>query len=312
MFGTSAKKVHSNRWYAIAALFFGTTLSLYTPRAAAQESEDKGMVLTEHFDTSSSTDGKVFTFTSTAGYNFNKYFGVDAGIPVYIVRAPESVKGSRSSNGIGDAFVDLRLSLDNRLFGYSATLTGTAPSGDTSKGRSTGRVTFDLDNHFDRGFGRFTPFADIDLGNTVNQRIYRRPYITFGKVASFESGTSVKIFRSVSASASLYDVAPWGTQHVFSRIVPRGTTVLSAVQYNRVFEKNAETIGGASLDRDNGVNVGVSYSPTRYLDFGVGYSRSMHYSLNTVSFGIGVNLPLGHTQVVALIKRIVPTKEQRL
>lgn len=292
MFGTSQTKVQSKRWYAMAALFLGTSLSLYTPRANAQssESEERGMTLTEHFDGSSSTDGKVFSLTSTAGYNFNKYFGIDAGIPMYIVRAPASVQGSRSSNGIGDVFVDLRLSLDNRLFGYSATLTGTAPTGDTSKGRSTGRVTFDLDNHFDRSVGRFTPFADIDLGNTVNQRAYRRPYLTLGKVASFEAGTSVKIYRSLSASASLYDVAPWGTQRVFSRFVPRGTTVLGTVRHNRVYEKNAETLGGASLDRDNGVNVSVSYKATRYLDFGVGYSRSMHYSLNTVSFGIGVNL----------------------
>ena len=292
MFWTSEKQVHSKRAYALAVLFLGTSLSLHTPRASAQssETEEKGIILTEHFDASSSTDGKVFSFTSAAGYNFNKYFGVDVGVPAYIVRAPASVQGSRSSNGIGDVFVDLRLSLDNRLFGYSATLTGTAPSGDTSKGRSTGRVTFDLDNRFDRSVGRFTPFADIDLGNTVNQRVYRRPYLTLGKVASFEAGTSVKLFNSFSASASLYDVAPWGTQRIFSRFVPRGTTVLGTVQHNRVYEKKAETLGGASLDRDNGVNVGVSYSPTRYLDFGVGYSRSMHYSLNTVSFGIGVNL----------------------
>src|SRR5579859_623847 len=79
MFGKSEKKVHSKRWCATTALFLGTTLSLYTPRAIAQEFEDKGMVLTEHFDTSSSTDGKIFTFTSTAGYNFNKYLGVDIG-----------------------------------------------------------------------------------------------------------------------------------------------------------------------------------------------------------------------------------------
>ena len=290
MFGTTKKKRLSQRWYTAAAVFLGTAISFYTPQAAAQDSEEKGIVWTEHFDGSSSADGKVFSFTSTGGYNFNKYFGVDVGIPAYIVRAPASVQGTRSSSGIGDAFVDLRLSLDNRLFGYSATLTGTAPSGDTSKGRSTGRATFDLDNHFDRGVGRFNPFADIDLGNTVNQRAYRRPYLTLGKVTSFEAGSAVKIFRSLSASASLYDVAPWGTQHVFSRIVPRGTTVLGTVRHNRVYEKNAETIGGASLDRDNGVNVGVSYSPTRYLDLGAGYSRSMHYRLNTVSFGIGVNL----------------------
>lgn len=261
------------------SVLFGHIALSYTPRASAQSSEGEasGMILTEHFDGSSSSDGKVFSFSSAAGYNFNKHFGVDVGIPVYIVRAPSSIQGARSSNGIGDVFVDLRLSLD-------------APSGDPSKGRSTGRVTFDLDNHFDRGVGRFTPFADIDLGNTVNQRAYRRPYLTLGKVASFEAGTSVKLFRSLSASASLYDVAPWGPQRVFSLIVPRGTTVLGTVQHNRVYEKNAETLGGASLDRDNGVNLGASYSPTRYLDFGVGYSRSMHYSLNTMSFGIGVNL----------------------
>jgi hypothetical protein len=289
----SKKKMHAKqRWYATAALCLGTVFGLYTPHAAAQSSdnEERGVTLTEHFDASSSTDGKVFSLTTTAGYNFNKYFGVDAGIPVYIVRAPGSVQGSTSSNGMGDAFVDLRLSLDNAWFGYRATLTGTAPSGDTSNGRSTGRVTFDLDNHFDRSFGRFTPFADIDLGNTVNQRSYRRPYLTLGKVASFEAGTSVNLFRSVSVSASLYDVAPWGTQRVFSRIVPRGTTLPGAVKHNRVFEKNAETLGGASLDRDNGVNVGVSYSPTRYIDFGAGYSRSTHDSLNTFSFGIGLNL----------------------
>ncbi len=122
MFGTSEKKVQSRGWYAIAALLLGAAFSLNTPRAAAQESEERGMVLTEHFDGSSSADGKVFSLTSTAGYNFNKYFGIDAGIPMYIVRAPASVQGSRSNNGIGDAFVDLRLSLDNRLFGYSATL----------------------------------------------------------------------------------------------------------------------------------------------------------------------------------------------
>lgn len=123
MFDTAQQKTRSKRWYLAVALFVGTSLSLCTPRADAQssESEDRGMVLTEHFDVSSSSDGKVFSFTSTAGYNFNRYFGVDIGVPVYIVRAPASVQGSRSSSGVGDTFVDLRLSLDNRLFGYGAT-----------------------------------------------------------------------------------------------------------------------------------------------------------------------------------------------
>lgn len=121
MLGASRTNSHSKRWYAVAALFACAASSLYAARAAAQESEEKGVVWTEHFDASSSSDGKVFSLTSTAGYSFNKYFGIDVGIPVYIVRAPASVQGSRSSSGIGDTFVDLRLSLDNRLFGYGAT-----------------------------------------------------------------------------------------------------------------------------------------------------------------------------------------------
>jgi hypothetical protein len=283
------------RWYAVGAMFLGTMLPASAPQAAAQEQanqagDEEGIVLTQHFDESSSSDGKVLSLTSTAGYNFNKYFGVDAGVPVYIVRAPSSVGGSRSNSGMGDLLVDLRLSLDNPLFSYSATLTGTAPTGDTSKGRSTGRATFDLDNHFDHDFGRVTPFADIDLGNTLNQRTHRRPFLTLGKVASFEAGTSVKIAGPVSVSASLYDVTPWGNQRIFSRIVPRGTTAVGAVRNNRAYEKNAETLGDASLDRDNGLNAGISVQAARYLEFGVGYSRSMHYSLNTVSFGVGVNL----------------------
>jgi hypothetical protein len=54
---------------------------------------------------------------------------------------------------------------------------------------------------------------------------------------------------------------------------PARNDLPAAVKHNRVFEKNAETLGGASLDRDNGVNVGVSYSLTYYIDFGASYSR---------------------------------------
>ncbi len=46
MFGKSEKKMHFKRWYAMAAFFLGTSLSLYTPRASAQssETEERSMI----------------------------------------------------------------------------------------------------------------------------------------------------------------------------------------------------------------------------------------------------------------------------
>jgi len=42
--------------------------------------------------------------------------------------------------------------------------------------------------------------------------------------------------------------------------------------------------------RDNGYSASLGASPSPYLDLGVGYTRSVRYALNTVSFSVGVNL----------------------
>jgi hypothetical protein len=44
------------------------------------------------------------------------------------------------------------------------------------------------------------------------------------------------------------------------------------------------------LAADNGFSAGLGLSPAKAIDFTVGYSRSTHYALNTVSFGIAVNM----------------------
>ncbi len=268
-------------------------LAQTSPTPASKPDENKGILWFERFNGSSNTDGQVMALTSSTGYNFNKYFGVDMGIPIYFIRASSTTTttGMQSSNGIGDVFVDLRLAVANPLLNFSSTLTGTAPSGDSAKGRSTGHATFNWDNNFEHDFSRLSPFVDVSVGNSLNQRrIFLQPFISFGKVASFEAGTGVQIVGPLSVSASLYADVPWGTQHVFSRFVAAGTSRAGAVRHNRVFEQSHETVGTSALDRDNGLNVGASFTPVRYVDFELGYSRSMHYQLDTVSFGIGLNL----------------------
>jgi hypothetical protein len=54
--------------------------------------------------------------------------------------------------------------------------------------------------------------------------------------------------------------------------------------------QNSQTTGGSSLAADNGFSAGIDLSPVRAIDFALSYSRSTHYHLNAISFGITVNM----------------------
>ena len=57
-----------------------------------------------------------------------------------------------------------------------------------------------------------------------------------------------------------------------------------------VFEKNRETTGTAAIDRDNGYSAWLDVSPLPFINLELGYSRSVQFDLNTVSFSVGFNL----------------------
>jgi hypothetical protein len=137
-------------------------------------------------------------------------------------------------------------------------------------------VTFDWDNHFAHEFGLFTPFFDVGLANSVpDTRFLHRPYISLGKLAHFEGGSEVDLGDKFSVSASGYNILPWGPQQIFVR----GKK-----------SSSSSTKGGASLTRDDGVNIGLDYNLSRVVDLSAGYSRSVYSVLNTVSFGVELNV----------------------
>jgi hypothetical protein len=279
-------------------LLASSVLAADSPDKSQYKDEEKGFTLYERFEGSSNTLGKVMKFDSTVGYNFNPFFGVDVGLPVYMVRpsttssSTPSLLSQKPANGIGDAYVDLKLTFDNPLLNFASTLTGRAPTGNTRKGFSTGRATFDWNNHFDRDFLGFQPFVEAGLANSISDNsFFTRPFLTLGKVAHFEGGLNYSILHFFSAGASLYDELPWGQQKVYSRLIQRqAAPVLPTRRRPGVFEILSQTVGSAALARDNGYSAWFDASPLRYLDFEVGFSHSVHYALNTVSFGMGLNL----------------------
>jgi hypothetical protein len=56
------------------------------------------------------------------------------------------------------------------------------------------------------------------------------------------------------------------------------------------FKAGHETTGTASIAADNGFSTWVDASLNKYTDAELGYTRSVHYDLNSVSFSIGLNV----------------------
>jgi len=289
------------RIFCVVALSIGFAAMTFAQLPAATGPAPKtdtyrGMTLNTSFDGSFDTGSKVFDWTTTTGYIFNDHFSVSAGVPVLFVRATTSTGTTTSTNGMGDAFGQLLFAYKNPVVSYGSSLTFGVPTGDSAKGLSTGRVTFDWSNAFAHEFGRFTPFVNVGGGNSLaDTKYWHRPFVTLGPVAHFEGGTAFDLAHSVTLSASLYDVAPWGTQKVYSRTVIRAAgaptgTGPGASKHGRVFQDNAVTIGNSSIDRDNGVNADLDFNPVKFIDFDLAYSHSVHYQLDTISFGVTLNL----------------------
>ena len=258
----------------------------------AMRSEDH-FTWIEQFDGSSNTEGQVMLLDSSVGYLFGRHLLVDAGIPVYFVRANTTtstgVSTTNSFTDLGDVYVQVRLSFPNPAMNFKTQLTGRAPTGSTSDGVSTGHATYDWTNRIDRDFGQWTPFLEVGLANSIPDTfVYRRPFASYGELGHFQAGASYQVVNWLSVAASAFDVAPWGTQTIDSRVVRSGSGPSSG--HGPPFLQGHQTTGGSSLAADNGFSAGMGISPVKAIDFSVSYSRSTHYALNTVSFGVAVNM----------------------
>ncbi len=263
-----------------------------SPVTPAMRSEDH-FTWIEQFDGSSNTEGQVMLLDSSVGYLFGRHLLVDGGVPVYFVRAnTTTTSGASTTNsfsGLGDAYGQARFSFPNPTLNFKTQFTGRAPTGSTSDGISTGHVTYDWTNRIDRNFGHWTPFLEVGLADSIPDTfVYRRPFASYGELAHFQAGAAYHVVNWLSVAASAFDVAPWGSQTIDSRLVKSGSG--GSTGHGPPFTQGHQTIGGSSLAADNGFSAGLGLSPAKAVDFTVGYSRSTHYALNTVSFGIAVNM----------------------
>ncbi len=260
------------------------------PSAQGSSDEDeKGVTSYIQFGGSTNSSGRIFKLDTTLGYNFNSHVGVDAGVPLYFAQSSSTSGSGTSNDGVGNPYVDLRLTFKNPAVSYRATVTGFIPVADVKSGLSTGRLTGDWTNQFERSFSRLTPFVAAGIGNTVrDSRFFDRPFTSLGFNAHIEAGSTVALSDHIELGGSGYGIFPHGQQRMYSRV--RRMSSGGTTQHGRVFDTTTETVGTADLTRDHGFSGWISADAGSYVRLEFGYTRSVAYDLNTVSFNAGVNL----------------------
>jgi hypothetical protein len=272
----------------VLIMFSASSFSQAVP--AAKQGE--GFTAYAQFGGTVNSLGQVYAVNSSIGYTFTPHLGVDVGVPIYFVNGSASTAGATvSDRGIGNPWVDVRWKFLNPTLSYGSVLTGSAPLGDSKLGLSTGRATFDWANRFEHSFSAVTPFLEAGLSNTTtDSQLFLRPYTTLGMNGHFRGGVDVKVWKRVSVGGSGYDILPFGDQTVFSRVSSSPNLSGPGASHGRNFQNNQQTTGTATIADDNGFSSWVDISPNPYVDAELGYTRSIHYDLNSISFSLGFNV----------------------
>jgi hypothetical protein len=214
------------------------------------------------------------------GYSFNDVFSIDATLPIYMYRLAESRSTRPKPTALlvnqrgepGDIVFGLHAQFVPRLFQYQVTGAFTAPTGDEAYGLTTGRVTFDINNHFERTFGRITPTLEIGAGDstTLVNRTVTKNYTSLGPLAHFQVGLGFDIFRGISFESDTYEQLPIGDQKIYGPSRKGKPTVVIG---HNVTEDNGFT---NALDVPLGGNVTLSGY----------YNHSLRFHTDTTAIGL--------------------------
>lgn len=281
--------------FLLAVLVFGGLLA--GAQTTAVPDNSKGFTEIESFQGEMSSQEKLVKLDSTVGYDFNKHFGVFTGLPIYFTSISSSTtttgtttSSSGSNAGLGNFYLGLAFRAPNPALNYGSTITAGAPTGKVSKGFSSGRGTFDWSNHFDRSFGRLTPYLDAGLANTVPDSVrVIRPFTSLGAVGHFEEGAEFELVHHFGVGGSGYEITPFGNQKVFSKLVSPGQTGTTTGKTHGVFQ-NTFSASGNGLTRENGVSTWVAFEPSPVVRAELGFTRSTTFDINSFTFNLGLNV----------------------
>lgn len=222
-------------------------------------------------------------------YHFNPEISLSTSLPYYLyLNAVKTTKAGATrlvghEGAIGDASLAGHLHLSPDIFDYTFTAATGFPTGDISLGLSSGQVTWNINNHFERDIAMFTPDLEIGLGNTSSlvRQSAKRNYTSVGKLAFFQAGSDVDLPLGMDVEADAYEQLPIGQQTVYTTIVRK--------------KKTATKLTSTSDADDYGINVSYGLPLGKRLGFSSDYSYSIPLEDTSIGFTLSFLLwkPLG-------------------
>jgi hypothetical protein len=282
------------KWIAVFAAFTSTVFG----QQPVSKDKENGFTEVETFQGAVGSSERLFKLDSTLGYDFNKHFGVYAGIPVYFTNFSSTSSTARAGTnlGLGNAYLGFVVRSPHKLWNFASFVTAAAPTGSVSKGYSSGRASMDWSNRLEGALLRLKPFVTAGLSNTVpDSALITRPFTSLGVVGHLEEGSTFTLVHHFSIGASFYQILPSGNQKVFSKVVPassRGVASAGAGHgpHSPPVFKTSPVASGAGLTRENGVGAWIDFEPNPFWRAEIGYSRSVTYDLNSLNFTLGLNI----------------------
>jgi hypothetical protein len=219
-----------------------------------------------------STNGWSSLMTPNVAYRLNRYFSMDASVPIHTYINIDSNSGTDAKPDYryavqGGVFADTDVSFEGdvnlQFAAYSGTFSLGLPSGNVVYGLGAGQVTYNFNNHFETSIFRFTPDIELGFGDTsslVEQRVLKS-YITVGPMAHFQAGTAVDLPHDMTFEADAYEELPLDKNLVYS------TTGKG--------KKKVTTSTNTDPGEDNGFITSLDIPLTPHLTLSGFYSRSL-------------------------------------
>jgi hypothetical protein len=219
-----------------------------------------------------SIDGWSSFLMPNVAYRFNRYFSMDAGVPIYMYVNVDANVGttkkpvymySPEKGVFGDASISFNAETSFHTIDYNANVAMGLPSGNTDYGLGAGQVTYNINNHFERALGKFTPDIELGFGDTstlIDQRV-AKSYVAVGPMMHFQAGTSLELPWSMTFEAEAYEELPLSKNIVYSTTGKGKRKVTTATN-----EAPAE---------DNGFNTSLDIPLTNHVTLSGFYTRSL-------------------------------------
>lgn len=254
-----------------AAPVVETATPTQTPPAASDHGIYGHIVFGGGHDSLSAYSGDM---EFSLGYDYHGLEG-EAGVPIYWLSTVSSVGNTGVSSlsnrygSLGDVFLKLEFSPDIDIFDYTASVTGTLPTG--AANITAGRGTWDWNNRFQHSLWRpFNPFGEIVFGDVlpVSTRVVAIP----GVLSQLRAGDTIKLFHAIHVDALFYEAMPVSGQGANAVVTPLHRTIQLS---------------------DHGFMASLIASRSRW-DFDLSYQRSISNRLDAVWAAVGYRL--GHVR----------------